>query len=133
MAEVRVGRARSNDQVIVGHFHVGKYHELSCEIKADNLAKKDFNVIVTSQNPADWSRDFCGRNTGSGDLIKKRLKGVMVLAVNNCDFDRQLRNVTSRFEPAKSGSDDNYTRPAFVHEDLLSSDALRGRKHLNVI
>src|SRR5579864_6811725 len=89
------------------------------KIESRHLTQKNFDIFASAQDPSNGSGNFSGRDTCGRDLIKKRLKGVMVLAINDGDVDREFGQITSGFEPAESSSDDYYARPGFVHEALL--------------
>jgi hypothetical protein len=59
------------------------------------------------QNPANGSRNFPRRQTCRRHLIQKRLEGVVVLAVNQCDGDVSVPELTSRLEATETASDDH--------------------------
>ena len=97
------------------HIEVWQLYNLSREIKTNNFSEQNFNFSASAKNPADWGGYFSGRNAGGRDLIQKRLKGVMILAVNYGDFDRQLRQCTRRLQAAESSPNDYHAWHVVIH------------------
>src|SRR5579864_6063518 len=90
MPEIRVSSTRSDDQVIVGNLCVRSLHHASLEIESCNLGHQYLDILVGAKNGADRGCDLARRQASSRYLIKKRLKGVEVLAVDYGDLQPGL-------------------------------------------
>jgi hypothetical protein len=91
MTKIGVRGASRYDQVIVGNFKVWQHYGFSREVETNNFSEQNFHVLTTSQDPADGRSYFSRRDARSRNLIEQRLKGVVVLAIDYRDFNRQFR------------------------------------------
>jgi hypothetical protein len=66
------------------------------------------------QNPPDRGRDFARGKSSSGHLIKQRLEGVVVLAVNEGHADIAIPQLPGGLQTAKPTPDNHYTREARI-------------------
>ena len=67
---------------------------------------------------ADRPGDLRGRERGSRDLVQKRLKQVMIAAIDHGDADRRPGKGANGLEPAVSGAD---------HDHMMT---VQGRVHV---
>jgi hypothetical protein len=109
--------ARSDNQIVEWNLEIRKLDNFSSEIEAYNFVHNYFDILAAAKNPADGRGNFSGRNSGRGDLIKERLKCVVVPAIDEGDSHRQLREIAGCLEPTKSGANHYYARVIFVHAD----------------
>src|SRR5436305_853867 len=110
-----MGCAGGDNEVVVANFRIRKFHHAPLQIEADNFAQQNFYIFAPAQNPTDGRGYLAGRNSGSRNLIKKRLKGVMVLAVDQNDANRQFRQLASCFQATKSRANNHDTRFVIAH------------------
>ena len=81
------------------------------------------HVTAPAQEVTDRPGDLRGGERGGCDLIEKRLKQVMVAAVDERDADRRSGKVTNGFEPAEPGADHDHmmgARLRWPRHDLRS-------------
>ncbi len=107
VAEIGVGCACCDDQVVVGKFAISKLYHTTIEIDVVHLSECNLDVAMAAKDPADGSGNFSGRESGGCDLIEKRLKSVVVSAINQGDLDRMAGKLQGCVEAAESGAD-NY-------------------------
>ena len=84
------------------------------EIEAADFGDEHFNIFVGAKNGANGSGDFRRRKSGRGDLIKQRLEGVEILAVNDRDLDMRSSKCLRGIQPAKAGAHDYHPRRRLV-------------------
>ena len=89
-------------------------------------------LLLVSKNSPYRLRNIGWRERGGRDLVQKRLKQMVIVAVDHGHIDRGLRQRARRFEPAEAGADNNHmwslAHPALhqfqspTGEDLTGSD-----------
>ncbi len=79
-------------------------------VEADDLVHQDFGVAVVAQDGADRLRDVSGREDRERNLIEQRLKGVVVLAVDDRDINGKLAEMPGRVDAAEPCADDHNSR-----------------------
>ena len=70
--------------------------------KSRDLSHQHFDVLVRAKNGADRSGDLSRRKPGGRYLVKQRLKGVVILAVDDGDLNGCLSpELRAAFRPPK--------------------------------
>ncbi len=80
------------------------------KIESSYLGHQHLDVLVAPEYRANWGRDLARRKSGGRHLIKQRLEGVMILAIDQGDRRRLARQSLRRVQAAKTGSDNHYPR-----------------------
>ena len=109
VAEIRMARARSHDQVVVGNFPVLPFCHPTVELEILHLPQQDLDIFAATGDPADGGGDFGRRQAGGGNLIQQRLKCVIVGAVDQGDAKPMPRELERRLQAPKSGSHDQHS------------------------
>jgi hypothetical protein len=86
-------------------------------VDADYLVHQHLGVLLSAQDCADGLSDVGWREYGEGDLVKERLKGVMVAAIHQGYVHGQAGKATGRVNAGKAAADDDNAGP--VGEWLL--------------
>ena len=86
VSEVGMGCARRYDQVVESDILVFQLNQAPLQIEILHLTQEHLHIASAAQNPADRSSNFPGRQSGCCDLVKKRLEGVMISAINEQDL-----------------------------------------------
>src|SRR5579883_2686186 len=120
MAEIGMHRPSSHDQVIVGKYLLAGLDQLAFMVKALHLLHQADHVGVIAEHTANGSGNFTGRQPGGGNLIEKRLEGVMVLAIDDRDMNRFACQRARGIEPGKAGADDHDSRGALAAHNRYS-------------
>lgn len=102
MAEVTGDASKRQHEVIVTENAVLKSHLAALQVKAGNVAEQNGDVAFVSQNGADGLGDFGRRQACSGDLIKQRLKEMMILPVHQRHLGIGTRESLTKGQPAKA-------------------------------
>src|SRR5258708_21148648 len=105
-----MARSGGNDQVVVADFDVRAQHLAAVQIESLNLGQHNFHILASTKYPADGCGNFSRGNSGGRNLVEQRLKRMVVLAVDDCDVDRKLRQFASSIRPAAPGTAYNNTR-----------------------
>ena len=79
---------------------------------ASTEASNVVDVPALAQEVPDRPGDLRRRERGGRDLIEKRLKQMMIAAVDEGDADRRAGEPMNGFEPAESGADDDHVMGA---------------------
>jgi len=104
--EIRMTRAGGDDKVVVGIILAGSLNHPAVEIESRHLTQQDFDILLVAKNRPDWCRNFPWREPRRSHLVKQRLKSVVILAVDERDLDRSLRQFLRRVEAAEAGAHD---------------------------
>ena len=72
------------------------------------------HLAALAQEVPDRPGDLRRRQRGGRDLIEKRLKQVMIAAVDHRDADRRPGETMNGLEPAESGADHDHVMKAHV-------------------
>src|SRR5690606_21743985 len=125
MTEVRMLRAAGEQQIVVAELARIGDDLARFDVDTARLGLDDVHVRRTGEDAADRYRDVRGTQGRHRDLIEKRLKEVMILAIDDRDGDvghvtQSLRRVQSR----KSRTDDDdllHVRRAAAHFTIGST------------
>src|SRR5579863_1172866 len=90
------------------------------EIEFIYFSQENLDVTMFAHDPADGSSDFSGRQSGCCHLIQQRLKIMVISAVDQCDFYRQVGKTESRIQASKSRSDNHNLGGRFEVHPLFS-------------
>ncbi len=110
VSEIRMGRAGGHDQVVVRDFcAIRQMDGVLCGLDAIDFAEEDLDVPLPPQNPPDGRRNVSWRQACGRHLIEKRLKHVMIAAIDNGDVDGGTAQGARRIQPTKSPTNDEHT------------------------
>ncbi len=113
VAEIGVrGAGREHEVVVVESRAAAQHHLPSNHVDADHLIHQDFSVVVMAQDGADGLGDVGRRQHRERHLIEKRLKEVMIAAVDQGHVDGQVREALGRVEAGKASADDDHAGTA---------------------
>ena len=110
VAEIGVGRAGGDDQVVVADLAVGQHDAPGRRIDRDGLAQDDLHVLLVPEDPADRRRDVARVERGGRDLVEQRLEQVMVAAVDQGDIHRRPAKSPGRLEAREAAAEDHDAR-----------------------
>ena len=85
MPEVRVARARRDDQIVVRHLERAaiRDHHLPRRVDPADVGEQHGDVLLLAQQPPDGRRDLARREHGHRHLVEQRREGVVVVAVED--------------------------------------------------
>jgi hypothetical protein len=111
-----------DDQIVVAYAgSVAKNYCIALEVELDSLAQHNLDIFVAVKDSADWLGNLARAQDGSCDLVKQRLKDVVISPV---DYNNVHSGVCQRFrgpKPAKTGSDYDDFRPfSFSFRHILN-------------
>ena len=87
-SKIRVGCAGGHDEVVVGDLGAAAERDLAgLHVDAGYLIHQHLGVVVLAQDGADGLRNVGGRQHRQSDLVKQRLKCVVIAAVDEGDVD----------------------------------------------
>jgi hypothetical protein len=78
------------------------------EVKADGLVHEDLDVAMVAEDGADGLCDFGGRENRKRNLVEQRLKSVVVFAVDECDVDGEMREVSRGVDACESAAENEH-------------------------
>ena len=115
MSKVRVSSTGGDDQVVVEKFIRVELNLATLKVDARCLSQQHGNILVFPENMADRIGNFTGRKCGGSNLIEKRLKCVVIAAINesntNVCFGKRARSI----KPAEARTDDHDMRNGFCN------------------
>jgi hypothetical protein len=109
-----MGCARRYDQVVEGDILVFQLNQAPLQIEILHLTQEHLHIASAAQNPADRSSNFPGRQSGGRNLIKKRLEGVMISAVDEQDLNCLTSQQACGVQAAKAAANDYHARKLCV-------------------
>jgi hypothetical protein len=114
--EVRLGRARRDDQTVVRDLiALPKCFDSDAaglQIDTGYFAKNNARIPLVTEKVADWGRNVAlGQNPGR-ELTQQRLNQVVVSPINDGDSDVGTPQPLGRSEPTESATDDHDLMPA---------------------
>lgn len=83
VTEIRVPRARGDDEVVIEYPSLTDKYRAAGAVDPGNFAIDDARIGLMSEHGADRCGNVGRRQRGSGNLIKQRLKQVMVAPIDN--------------------------------------------------
>ena len=101
------GAGGENEEVVLEQRAGLELYAPPVEIEADGLIHEDFDVLIFADDGADGLRDLGRREHGEGDLIEKRLEGVMILAIDEGNVDGKLCETHRGVDSGEASSDDH--------------------------
>ena len=136
MPEVRLARARRDDQAVVGDLAAAIQHfdreAASVEIDGDDLAEHDAGVPLVAQHVAQRRRDVSLGEDPRRDLVEQRLEQVVVGPVDERDVDVGPPQPPGGGEPAEAAADDRHPVPAFCLRAIHPSAVLPLKSWLSI-
>ena len=109
MTEVRVPRARGEDQIVVRQLASAvEYGDAPLRIDSLDLCHQDLGVFLLTKQPPKRRGDVRRSERGRRDLIEQRLKRVMIGAIDERDFGERVTKLARGVEPAEAATDDEH-------------------------
>ena len=108
VAEVVMGRAGGDDQLVVRHLAVTEPHAAPLDVDRLDLAEQHPGVLLPGHHRAQRRGDLARRQAAGGHLVEQRLEEVEVAAVDQRDRDRRALERARRVEPAEAAADDHH-------------------------
>ncbi len=112
VAEVRVGRAAGDDEVVVIEQHVlfavrhpAEPHAPLRDVELRRLGEQDARVLLAVQDPSQRRGDLGSREPAGRDLVDERLEQVVVLAIDEGDVDIGAPQALDDEQPAEAAAD----------------------------
>ena len=115
MTEIRIGRTRCDHQKVEWEPTCLCGDDPPRSVDTGDFRHEDGDVFLFAQNVPDRPRDLGGRERGSRNLVKQRLKTVIVVTVYDSDIDRHTPQRFRCLESAEARSDDNDLRTPLLH------------------
>ncbi len=110
VTEIRVACPGGDDEIVVGNLAIRGDDPFLIEIDPLRFAKEHLRVFLLAQNVPQRLGDIGRRQRGGGDLVKQRLKQVMILPIEQGDPHIGLAQGLGGLEPAKAAADDDHSR-----------------------
>ena len=107
VAEVRMRRARCDDQIVERERPVVQRDLVFRSVDAGDLGEQHAHVALAAQDRADRPRDVGRRQARGRDLIQQRLKQVVVVPVDERHVRRDFRERARGEQPAEPGAEDH--------------------------
>ena len=135
MAEVGVGRAGGEDEVVVRHFRAAaKANAPTLAIEGDRFIHKHLGVGAVAKDGAEGGGNFAGRKDSEADLIEEGLEGEVIAAVDDGYIDRHLCQSFGGVGSCEAAADDQDAGAAvylvsghFVRRASARNDAAGGK------
>lgn len=106
VTEVMVTCPGRHNQVVIFESQVLRDDFTALRIDLFNLVENDSDIALIAKNTADRLRDIRWRQFGSGYLVKKGLKKVVIAPVNKNDLDGSIGEGLRGAKSRKSSSND---------------------------
>ena len=108
--KVGVARASRDDQVVIMNLALPRPHDTRYDIDGLHFGENHLNVFVFSKNTAHRAGNVRRREGSGRDLIKERLKEVIVGAIDDRHVHWFVGQVFGRLEAAEAGTDNHDVR-----------------------
>ena len=107
MSEVGMAGAGCDDEIIVTNFAIGHSNLLRVHVDRLDVGEHDLRVFAFAQHRAHRRGDI-GRGKRSGrDLVKERLKQMIIRSVDHRDSHIFAGELLCRLEPAESRAEND--------------------------
>ena len=112
-AEVRMRRPAREDEVVErDRLVVVDDEAMPRRVDRLHVGEQDLDVFLMPEDPPDRRRHVSRRQRGGRDLIQQRLKQMVVVPIEQRDFQRRaLRTPAPANNPAESATDNHDARP----------------------
>ena len=107
MSEIGVLGTGCDHEIVVRNAAAFRNHLSARRVDARNIRQNDLGVPLPMEDASDRRRDISRREPRRRDLVEQRLKQVVVVAIDDGDVERRLRQLLGRRKAAESCSD-NY-------------------------
>ena len=109
-----VRRASGDDQVVVADLVIVQLYGSPFEVKAKHVAQQDLDILVPVQDFTDRRSDLGRRQARGCNLVEQRLKGVMILTVDNDELRGQIARASAALKPPNPAPTITICRGAFT-------------------
>ena len=101
------GPGRQNQDIKSDRLLAVQHHLLRLDVHAGDTPEQRRDILLPADKMTDRPGDFRGGERCGGDLVKQRLKQMMVALVNDRDAHRCVGKTPRCLKPAEAGSDDD--------------------------
>ena len=113
LAEVGMSRAGGEHQVVPPYARARAERDCaSGDVEGHHFVHQHFGISLAAHNAADWLGNVCRRQHGKRDLVKERLKRVVVAAVDYGNVDGQMRQSFGGVNAGKARADNDDAGPS---------------------
>src|SRR5437773_5226942 len=99
-------RASRDDRVVIRNIGtVAELYHVARRIKPDDFAENNLDICCAVKNASYGLGDLAGAEHGRRYLIKKRLKNMVIFAVDKSDVDRLISESKRRPQAAEAAAD----------------------------
>src|SRR5215472_10990322 len=112
VAEIGFSSAGRDDQLVVWNAALCGLHRVVGDIDADHCAEEHLGICLTRKDATDRRSDVGRRQSRSGDLVEKRLKQMVIAAVDNRHIRIDAGEPHRRGKAAEPGPDHDDARPS---------------------
>ena len=120
VAEVRVGGAGREHQVVVGELAVLEHERLGRDVDRHRLRQQHRDVRPPAEHAPDRGRDVGGVQGGRGHLVEEGLEEVVVPPVHDGHLRGGALEGLGGVQPAETAADDDDLGPGAAHESSLT-------------
>ena len=82
VAEIVVGGAGGDDQVVIRNRAIAEDDAAVVHVQVDGFAQQHFGVAIVLEHDTQGRGDFAGREAAGGHLVEQRLEEVKVAAID---------------------------------------------------
>src|SRR5215211_7868743 len=110
MPEIGVLGSGRDDEIVVRNASSVCDNLVPRSIDARDLRQDDLRVFLPTEYAANRRGDIRGRQAGGRNLIEQRLEQMIIVAVDDGDVERRLRQSLGGRKATEARADDDHTR-----------------------
>src|SRR6266566_8536087 len=110
MSKIGMLGAGRDDEMVVRDAAAFREQFSARRVDARNFRQNDLGIALPMEDAADRRCDISRRQTRGRDLVEQRLEQVVIVAIDDGDIKRRLRELLGRRKAAESRSDDDDAR-----------------------
>jgi DNA-binding helix-hairpin-helix protein with protein kinase domain len=107
VSEIAVLRSGRDDQVVERMVGAMAQNSAGLRIDTDHRIHQDRRIVLVAKQAADRHSDVGRGHARGGNLVKQRLKQMVVLTVDDGDVDRRVGQAFGRCKTAETRADDD--------------------------
>ena len=115
VTEIGMHGPRGDDQIVIRHRTGAGFDAPSGGIHAGDIRHQHRRILLLAQDMADRPGDLRRRQRSGRDLIKQRLKAMMVLAIDQGHVDGRAGKGLRGHESAEARPDNDHLGPRLRH------------------
>jgi hypothetical protein len=106
-----VSRPSRYNEIVVAQSALSDDYLVAAGVDACDSPEHDARIALSGEKAAHRPSDIRGRQPSSRNLIKQRLKQVVIASIYQSDLDWGIFQALGSLKPAKSRADDDNTWP----------------------